>query len=209
MKTLAFGLLFLASSVIAQPQCTNLIYTGAPFTSLVTSGSNAQPLVPLSGTVILDTALPANAQNLATSPTNWQFNSESPNLNFQYSYELFGSIGQPMPVFYFTTDSKGNITKWSFTVQWYTMSTPEMNMSAMSAVTGDTIEFGLSQPSPVPPQTQTSGIIGSSSSPGSWTCEAPAPVNPLAATVARLQAQVTSLQSQLQWQTYYVAFFYW
>jgi hypothetical protein len=179
-------------------------------TLLVTTRSNAQPLVPLSGTVTLEAVLPANALNLAVSPAAWQFNSESPNLNSQYAYELFltYSVGAPMPVFYFTTDAKGNIIKWSFTVQWFTTSTPEMNMSATSTASGDTIDFNLSQPSPVPPQTQTSGISGSSSSPGSWTCQTPPPVNPLAATVAQLQAQVATLKSQLQTETYDAAYWF-
>jgi hypothetical protein len=203
MKTLVLSFVFLASSAIGQPNCTTLIYTGAPFTSLVTAGSNAQPLVPLAGTITLSAALPPNAANLAVSPTAWQFYTESPNLNSQYVYELSITypVGAPMPVFYFTTDAKGNITKWNFIVQWFTTSTPEMNMSATSSASGDTIDFNLSQPSPVPPQTQTSSITGTSTSPGVWTCDPPP-----APTVAEFEAQIASLESQLQWQTYYAAY---
>ena len=89
MKILTI-IVLITGAAQAQPQCTNLIYTGAPFVSLVTSGSNAQSLVPFAGTVTLSTPLPANAQNVAISPTAWQFNSESPNLNSEYTYELIG-----------------------------------------------------------------------------------------------------------------------
>lgn len=195
MKYFLTIIVLITGAAQAQPQCTNLIYTGAPFVSLVTSGSNAQSLVPLAGTVTLSTPLPANAQNVAISPTAWQFNSESQNLNSEYTYELIGGTSLPLPVFYFTTDANGNITQWSFTVQWYTTSTPEMTMSATSAAPGDTVEFNLSQPSPVPPQTQASSIVGISSTPGAWTCQPPPVVDPLVAEVAQLQAQVATLET--------------
>lgn len=194
--------LFLAGSAYAQPQCTALIYTGAPFSSLVTTGANFTPLVPLTGTITLSAPLPANAQSLAVTPTAWNFTAEGPNLNSVYWYEE--DAGYAPATFTFSTDADGNITKWNFYVWWGIPTGGGQAMSATSSAAGDNVGFSYTYIGSPPPN--SGSITGISATPGKWTCDPPPAPNPLAAQVAQLQAQVTSLQSQLQWQTYYAAY---
>jgi hypothetical protein len=194
MKALTLGLLFIASSVIAQPQCTDLIYTGAPYSSLVTTGPNATALAALAGTVTLSAPLPPNAQNLAVTPVAWDFTVENP--------AIPDVLWTTPSTFVFSTDAKGNITNWSLNLTWGEAGgTPSFNMTVTSALAGDYVQFY--QSGAVGP---FSSITGTNATAGTWTCNPPPAPNQLAAEVTQLQAQVTSLQSQLQWQSYYHAY---
>jgi hypothetical protein len=81
------------------------------------------------------------------------------------------------------------------------------NSGADSTQAGDTGDFYSSGPLYVLPQTPTT-ITGISSTPGAWTCDPPLAPNPLTATVAQLQAQVTTLDSNLADMTYLKAYWF-
>ena len=190
MRTTLIALAMLSSAAYAQPQCTNLVYQGAPFTSLVTTGANSTPLIPLSGTITLSAPLPPNADNIAVIPAAWNFSSEKP------GYEsgtpgVYGGQGD-LPI-YFSTDSNGNIIGWQIGLGWGAEFGTES-----SSQTGDFIS-AASGPDVV--------INGISTTPGTWSCQPPPPVNPLAAEVAQLKAQVA--QETYDAAYWYDAYVYW
>jgi hypothetical protein len=198
MKKLSFAIAAICASgaLHAQPQCTNLIYQGAPFTSLVTTGPNFTPLVPLAGTVTLSTPLPPNAVNMAVTPVAWNFSVESSNL---VSASPLNTTGNGP--FFFSTDANGNIIGWQFTVAWASHDiggeNQGFNMGVSTTQAGDYVGSAYYDgPIGVPPPINTD-IVGNSSTAGTWTCQPPPPVNPLAAEVASLTSANNNLQGEV------------
>jgi hypothetical protein len=180
MKALALGLLFLASPAFAQLQCTTLVYQGAPLT-LTATGSNP-PSGPTSiiGMVSLgEGGLPANVTNL-NATIFWDFTATFFGLN----QEVYTG-----GTFLFTTNNEGTITAWNFTLGYQPAGATIF--TATSTQNGDSMRL----------EGDTSLLVGTNTIPGTWTC-----LPNLTAQAGASQAQVTSLQYQLQLQTYYHAY---
>ena len=142
-------------------------------------------LIPLADTVTLSAPLPANAVNLVVIPSAWSFPTESTQLNTAATY----SAGVR---FTFSTDENGIITGCSFQVN-YEENAPTWRIFASSTQAGDAVG-SYYQDYPSVPHDAT--ITGLSASAGTWTCQPPPPINPLAAQVAALE----SWQAYWQWQ---------
>jgi hypothetical protein len=149
--------------------------------------------------------LPPNAVNLQVLPTAWDFPQE-PGFGGQPGFTnvmdvAYGSLNPTL--FTFSTDPNGNITAWSFSVSWDTASdAPAAGLNVASNPAGDQLSYSywvVAQPPPNPVAT----IAGSSSGAGTWSCQPPPPVNPLAATVAALQTQVKDLTGEVESLTKY------
>ena len=161
LKLLA--LLLLSSSALAQ-NCTTLQYTGAPFTSVTTTGpaTTANTVVsPLTGMVILSTPLPANGTTQVT-PVWWDFSAEYVALNSADSQEL-------IPTFIFTTVN-GVVTGWSVSVGYEINDADELTVSVSSSQQGDSVTMAQSNVLPPPNLGAYTSITGESFAPGSWAC---------------------------------------
>lgn len=158
--------------------CTQLVYVGVPFTSVITTGPhNATVTSPVVGTLKLINPLPPNGTTTFAPadggfvPTPglvaWDFSSQDPLLSSAVD------AGDPyaQPTFSFTT-SGGVIVAWSFTVPYF------QNLQVGSFVEsitgsssgGDTVSVVVN-PIPIPPVTGPYSIIGSNNTPGTWTCQ--------------------------------------
>jgi hypothetical protein len=190
MKTILWGLLFLAQSAIAQT-CTSLVYVGAPFSTVTNTNpaSTYEPFTingPLTGTVTLSAPLPTNG-TIQVTPLSWNF------AEFQMSSTNFPTDFNPAPAPFSFTTVNGKITAWSLAVYWTNGDDWNLaTVSIASSATGDTVdELGG----------EDEEIIGKSATAGTWTClqavsqPYTAPADPPA--VNPLQAQVTALKSQL------------
>jgi hypothetical protein len=172
VKYLAF--LLLTGPVYAQ-QCTTLLYMGAPFTLVSTTGPNQEAVTsPLTGSVTLASPLPANGVTVATfapqgntgtAVTNWSIGEP-------YLYPItngdMAAYGDSAS-FSFTT-SNGVIVNWSMSFNYNQgggTSTREAILIS-STVNGDSVAMSAADPTDgIAPST----ITGSSSSPGAWTCQ--------------------------------------
>ena len=198
---IALLLLLIFAAATAHGQCTQWSYMGAPFTVVTASSDNALLISgPVVGTVTLAAPLAANMSNVTATITAWNFDEEN-----------LSGIGPGTPgsdegaTFIFSTDANGNITDWSVNLYWTDNSEAPYLIEMTSTPAGDTVS--ASEQRTEPPLAEMT-VNGSSSTAGTWTCIAsfaasytappdpPAP-NPLAATVAALQAQVASLQAQV------------
>jgi hypothetical protein len=178
MRRIFWGLLFfaLASSALAQPQCTTLIYQGAPLT-LTATGTNA-PSGPTSliGVVSLgEGGLPANVADL-NATIFWDFTATFYGLN----QEVYTG-----GTFLFTTNNEGTIVAWNFTLGYQPAGATVF--TATSTQNGDSMRL----------EGDTSLLVGTNTTPGTWTCLTSLPSS---------QAQVAKLKSQLQTETYDAAY---
>jgi hypothetical protein len=219
MNTILKLLLALAlSGPVAAQQCTELLYTGAAFSTVaVTYVNPAYTLAPitgpLKGTITLSQPLSANMVNaiiLGVSSagksdgivTAWDFSSatDQPPLNSVNS--------PPFQNITVSTDANGNVTTWSMELtNWLYGTDPGGALTATSTNSGDTVDSQVGG---------GVGLLGTSTAPGTWTClqsftaaytappPTPPPVDPLIAqlataqaTIVTLRAQVASLQAQL------------
>jgi hypothetical protein len=180
MKYLIAICAFIALAAHAQ-QCTTLIYTGAPFSNMVMSAQAFIGVsVPIAGTVTLAEPLPTNAVNQSVTPTDWQFNNEAT----AGMYVITQS-------FIFTTVS-GVITDWSVA---FTRSSPATgfatyNISATLTPAKDSLSITQNGGCFGPNCPDSSSFTGSSTYAGTWACP---PVDPLAAEVASLRAQLAAV----------------
>ena len=167
-------LLLLCGPVYAQ-QCTTLLYMGAPFTLVSTTGPNQEAVTsPLTGSVTLSSPLPANGVTVATfapqgnsgtAVTNWSIGEP-------YLYPItngdMAAYGDSAS-FSFTT-SNGVIVNWSMSFNYNQgggTSTREAILIS-STVNGDSVAMSAADPTDgIAPST----ITGSSASPGAWTCQ--------------------------------------
>lgn len=144
----------------------------------------------LTGTVTLAQALAPNQANQWVRATAYNF---SPNglLQFSPGPQPFGLFDQQQS-FVFSTDASGNITSWS------------LNISASAAVGDDGfgVNFISSTAGDFFAETsfssagdEVSPVVQSAA--GAWTVASINSSDPPAPTIAQLQAQVASLQSQL------------
>jgi hypothetical protein len=160
------------------PPCTQLVYVGAPFTMVTTTGPhNATVTSPVVGTVTLINPLPANGTTTFAPgdggfiPTpglvSWDFSSQDPLLSSLLD------VGNPyaQPTFTFTTRG-GLIVGWNFTVpRFQNLEVGSFNESIKSSSSsGDTVSVVVN-PIPIPPDTVPYSIIGSNNTPGTWTCQ--------------------------------------
>ncbi len=198
---LGLALIAVATSTHAAQQCTQLGYTGAPFTTVTASANNNQPIAsPLVGTITLAEPLPANASNYVVSPAAWDFSTE--NSNYTSTNGWFAFYNNTNISFAFSTDANGNIIGWSISLYWDNGPTENFySIKTTSTNAGDAVAVQFNNTiSPSGPMQ----IAGSSASAGTWSCISnmtatyaalpdPPPVNPLAAQVAALTAEVNSL----------------
>jgi hypothetical protein len=160
-------------------QCTKFLYTGAPFTLVTTTGLNRLSVTsPVTGSVTLVNPLPANGTTTfaptLTNPSvlagvaSWDFSTQLAEIN---SIDA-GSAAWNQPTFTFTT-SHGVIVSWKFTVPRFEPVVPESSLTWVINVTvnGDTVEAHEEIGPLPPPANEPMSIMGSSSSPGTWTCQ--------------------------------------
>jgi hypothetical protein len=141
-------------------QCLTYLYTGASFTMSTTTGPNTTPISsPLTGFVILAAPLPANGITVVT-PIKWDFGSP---LNFT-NQDAFDTPA----VFSFSTQG-GTIVSWQMSINYNNGGgVTQFNIAATSSVNGDSVQADyFDAESNIPPTT----IVGSSTSPGKWTCQ--------------------------------------
>jgi hypothetical protein len=166
MNTLKRLLFLLALSLpqwtLAQT-CTSWAYVGAPFTSVSTTGPNSTPVSsPLMGFVTLAAPLPANGTTVV-SPTDWDFSAEWVYLNFA-SQDTFDTPA----AFSFTTQN-GVIVGWTVSVNYNNGGgVDSFNIAATSTINGDSVEADYFD---ADSGVAASTITGSSSAPGTWTCQ--------------------------------------
>jgi hypothetical protein len=190
------ALLTLLSGAAHAQQCTTLTYTGAPFVSLIPTGVDSSPplITPLSGTVTLAEALPANAANYVTTPVSWQFVGGGAELNSAAWQSFIASYGGTMPVFTFSTDANGNITAWSFAVQWQQpYGGDTLHLTATSSNTGDSLVYDQFEVDAAPPNTQNFVLTGTSTTAGTWACQQPS----LQAELDTANQMIEALEAEL------------
>jgi hypothetical protein len=204
LKLLA--LLLLSSSALAQ-NCTTLLYTGAPFTMVSTSGPNTTAVSsPVNGNIVLAAALPANGTSTFAQPPSQPNTLPSGVLSWDFSNEsryLSSSGGggdiYNLASFSFTTVN-GVIVSWTFTISTdnhFAASGDDIE-TVTSNVNGDTVAETYQYPAG---GVEPSSITGSSTSPGIWVCQqtftaaypvaqpAPPAPAPAAPTTTPLRAQ--------------------
>jgi hypothetical protein len=159
-------------------QCTKFLYTGAPFTLVTTvTGPNSPSVTsPVTGSVTLVNPLPANgtttfAPTLAipsvlAGVASWDFSSQYAPINSTDA----GGAPWDLPTFTFTT-SNGVIVSWMFTVPYFVEpdAGDSFRLSITGTVNGDTVTADRREE--IFPPLGESSITGSSSSPGTWTCQ--------------------------------------
>jgi hypothetical protein len=199
---LAVTLFAVAQGAVAQAPCINLLYVGAPFSTVVVTGNptyNSTANGPLTGTITLASPLPANGVNTAVTLTAFDFSTVYPTFNSA----IPSTFPYAPPAFTFTTVN-GVITDWTSTFDYnaFQSGTHVYDITGSSQPTGDSVSVVTNDPDAGLQGT----IAATSTARGTWSCvtsynapyqaaPTPPPVNPLAATVAALQAQVAALQA--------------
>jgi hypothetical protein len=181
-KVVSFFLtLLLAQMAQAQSNCTTLLYTGAPLTSLaVVANYPYYPMGnPIVGKIVLNEPLPLNATDLSVAVSSWSYNilGFTPGLGLEYRNAIK-----------FTTVN-GVITDWDISlyaqVGFLTEDSPYYS-DFVSSSAGDSVSVSLItlQVLDTPPV-----FLGSNTTRGSWACD---PVDALAAQLAAANAKIAS-----------------
>jgi hypothetical protein len=169
------------SAPVAAQQCTTLVYTGAPFTSLTsTPNSYIEISSPIAGTITLAVPLAMNGTAQAVTPTLWALNNGA-----------YGDSHLPGPTaesFVFTTVN-GVITDWKITFsEGFPRSGYEhYYISATIAPAGDSLSASGTGECCGPNDPGPASFTGSNASAGKWACQT---TDPLAATVADQAATI-------------------
>src|SRR5271170_5052337 len=108
-------LLLLCLCSTAHAQCTTLLYTGAPFTTVTTTGENISAVSsPLTGYVTLSAPLPANGVTTTPGVNNWDFTSASVGNDLVLTNGNLSFMGDSVS-FSFTTVN-GVVTNWAMSL---------------------------------------------------------------------------------------------
>lgn len=199
MKTLLPGLLLFFAHLACAQQCTTLIYIGVPLT-IIYEGQGPYPLTyppPLIGTVTLSAPLPPNATALAVSPVSWDFQSEMQGFTSSSPNTAPPYVGAAA-TFSFSTDAQGNIIGWNVEASYSNYSLANSTQLGFGVEISTNSQYQQDYVGKAADGEGTGGgsnLDVGSSGVGAWYCAAPV-VDPLAAQVATLQAQLSALQAQ-------------